>query len=163
MPPEPAASAPPTPAAPAPAATPLAPEEEAAEREAAPASRPRRTALPQPTTSTEFTSIDEAEAALEQAHEELARLTAEAPRGAAKQRAPAAGEATSSGRTAGDEAKATAASPCQATCRAFESLKRAALAVCRLAGDASPRCTRAQRLVVESERRVEGCGCASKP
>lgn len=56
----------------------------------------------------------------------------------------------------GDEESGT---PCELACRALASMKRAADAVCRLAGEADPRCTDARRRVSESETRVAACSC----
>jgi hypothetical protein len=50
---------------------------------------------------------------------------------------------------------------CAQACKAFFSLKRAADAVCRLAGDKDARCTRARGVVKENEGRVQACSCSS--
>jgi len=50
---------------------------------------------------------------------------------------------------------------CEQACKAFASLKRAADAVCRLAGDSHERCTRARSVVKKNEGRVQPCSCSS--
>ena len=50
-------------------------------------------------------------------------------------------------------------SRCPNACKAFESLRRAADAVCRLAGDSNERCTRARNIVKTSEGRLSACKC----
>jgi hypothetical protein len=72
------------------------------------------------------------------------------PRTAAPSRAPA--EAT-------EEKAQDDRSRCDTACRAFASLERAADAVCRLAGDAKDRCTRAKKLVDDNVGRVAACSC----
>lgn len=59
----------------------------------------------------------------------------------------------------GDEESGT---PCELACRALASMKRAADAVCRLAGETDPRCTDARRRVSESETRVAACSCTTE-
>ncbi len=85
-------------------------------------------------------NLPEAERALEQARNEL---EGGLPGGAKADR-----------EASGDERD------CATACRAFASLKRAAAAVCRLAGpEGQPRCTRARNVVADGEQRVAGCGC----
>lgn len=55
--------------------------------------------------------------------------------------------------------KKGAETSCQTACRAFASLERAADSVCRLAGPADGRCTRAREIVTTSAPRVASCGC----
>ncbi len=50
-------------------------------------------------------------------------------------------------------------SRCDGACKALSSMKRAADAVCRLAGDSDQRCKKARTLVEESEGRVATCKC----
>ena len=105
----------------------------AAER--GPAAAPVQSIAPEPE------SLPEAERALEQAKGELEG----GPAGGAK----------------ADQEASGAERDCATTCRAFASLKRAADAVCRLAGPGEqPRCARARSMVAEGERRVAGCGCS---
>ena len=85
-------------------------------------------------------SLPEAERALEQAKGEL--------------------EGRPAGAAEADREASRAERDCATTCRAFASLKRAADAICRLAGPGEqPRCARARSTVAEGERRVAGCGC----
>jgi len=51
---------------------------------------------------------------------------------------------------------------CATACRAFESLGRAATAVCRLTAENDERCTRAKGIVGDAERRVASCGCKTQ-
>ncbi len=53
----------------------------------------------------------------------------------------------------------SAPSPCQTPCRAIASMRNAVRAICRLAGDADPRCTEAKGRLSASEARVSSCGC----
>jgi hypothetical protein len=86
-------------------------------------------------------SLPEAERALEQARSEL--------------------EGGLAGGAKADREASGGERDCATACRAFASLKRAADAVCRLAGpDEQPRCARARGVVAEGERRVAGCGCS---
>jgi hypothetical protein len=112
--------------------------------------------------SVHFNTVEEAEAALARAHEELSTLyarrdavqegeAAKKPSAAPKRSAPAAAEEA--------EADSQSRQRCDLACRAFASLGRAAGAVCRLAGDDSERCTRAKKLVDDGARRVQGCAC----
>lgn len=50
-------------------------------------------------------------------------------------------------------------SPCAVACRALTSMKRAADAVCRLAGEGDARCADARKRVSESATRVASCAC----
>lgn len=50
-------------------------------------------------------------------------------------------------------------SPCAVACRALTSMKRAAEAVCRLAGESDARCADARKRVSESATRVASCAC----
>lgn len=108
------------------------------------------------TKAPEFSSVSDAEAALLRANQRLVVLYAPA------KAAQMAGGAASSGtkptlRTS--TAAADEESRCDTACKAFASLKRAADAVCRLAGDDDARCDHAKKLVNENGRRVAQCGC----
>lgn len=48
---------------------------------------------------------------------------------------------------------------CPDACKAMTSLRRAAAAVCRLAGDSADRCTRAKNIVKDSEAKLAVCKC----
>ncbi|HEY8087975.1 MAG TPA: hypothetical protein VIF09_09020 [Polyangiaceae bacterium] len=52
-----------------------------------------------------------------------------------------------------------AAGGCATACRAMGSMKRAVDAICRMAGEADPRCTEARKTLTDSAGRVVGCGC----
>jgi hypothetical protein len=126
---------------------------------------------PQPRT------LAEAEAWLERAQRELQQVAQfesapGAPAGglgpaAAEPAAPpAAAPAPAPDRASRDEAAAEQApaskaeDPCQSACRAYASLSRASVAVCRLDDPAGARCQRAQRIKAEAGQRVASCGCA---
>jgi hypothetical protein len=53
------------------------------------------------------------------------------------------------------------ASPCDTSCRAIASMRRAVAILCHLAGDLDARCTDARRILAESEQRVAACACAT--
>jgi len=115
----------------------------------------------------EFTSLDAAERALEQAKADLDRLALAEPtptvgRSTAADRAAEKKAGTKGNRpsaAAGVAEKAAPTSVCENACRAFSSLSRAADAVCRLDGSRGAHCTRAKRIVVDSEPRVASCSC----
>jgi hypothetical protein len=86
-----------------------------------------------------FSTVEEAEAALAQAKTELDTLLSPAGKAVAL--------------SSGD-------ARCDKACKAFSSLQRAADGVCRLAGDDTPRCSKARGTVNENEKRVASCGCA---
>ena len=112
----------------------------------------------------EFTTLEAAERALNQAKADLDRLALAEPtptlgRGAASgaekkdaKRAPSAAGASADGVSAPN-------AQCENACRAFASLTRAASAVCRLDGDNGTHCSHAKRVVSDSERRVANCTC----
>ncbi len=52
------------------------------------------------------------------------------------------------------------ATPCQTACRALASMRRAADAVCRIAGEGDARCAGAHRRVEAALARVAHCGCS---
>jgi hypothetical protein len=52
-------------------------------------------------------------------------------------------------------------SPCDTSCRAIASMRRAVAVLCRLTGDDDSRCTDAKQTLAESERRVAACGCSN--
>lgn len=87
----------------------------------------------------EYKTIEEAESALSGAKTELDKLL------------------TKSG--GGADRLATNDARCENACKAFSSMKRAADAVCRLAGDPDARCKKARTLVKGSESRVAVCKC----
>lgn len=87
----------------------------------------------------EYKTIEEAESALSSGKAELDKLLTKAGGGA--------------DRLQTDDAR------CENACKAFSSMKRAADAVCRLAGDPDARCKKARTLVKGSESRVAVCKC----
>lgn len=87
----------------------------------------------------EYQTIEEAESALANGKSELDKLLTKAGGGA--------------DRLSADDAR------CENACKAFSSMKRAADAVCRLAGDPDARCKKARTLVKGSESRVAVCKC----
>lgn len=112
-----------------------------------------------------FKTLQEAERALDQAKADLDRLALAQPAPAVG-RSAAAGGAAEKKDTKGAPSPATASAPnalCENACRAFSSLSRAASAVCRLDSSSSnSHCTRARRVVADSQQRVASCSCPSK-
>jgi len=114
----------------------------------------------------DLSTLDKAEAALRRAQSVLDGLYVAEGRGV-EQAAPAKKEAAPRAAPAPPPAPAEDAeekakddrSRCDTACRAFASLERAADAVCRLAGEAKDRCTRAKKLVDENGGRVASCSC----
>lgn len=64
--------------------------------------------------------------------------------------------AEASGSSSGSE---EAPSPCETPCRAIASMRNAVRAICRIAGDADPKCTDAKGRLSASEARISSCGC----
>jgi hypothetical protein len=97
----------------------------------------------------ELTTLPEAEKAFGESQRQIEQLIgpleAEKAKGAGQAAAPlASGDAR-----------------CPHACKAFESLRRAGDAICRLAGAADARCTRAKGVVKQSQARIVACGCSS--
>ena len=113
----------------------------------------------------DFTTLDAAERALNQAKADLDRLAIAEPTPTLGRAAADGAEKKDSKRgapRAAGAAESTTAGPsaqCDNACRAFASLTRAASAVCRLDGDSGAHCSRAKRVVSDSERRVSSCTC----
>jgi hypothetical protein len=139
---------------------------------ATPAAAPAPQGLDQPrstessTKDEEFTNLEAAERALNQAKSDLDRLAlAESPvqvgRAAPADGAPKAEkkEKTAHAASAGAAASSAPNALCDNACRAFASLSRAASAVCRLDGDGGSHCSRAKKVVAESQQRVASCAC----
>jgi hypothetical protein len=97
--------------------------------------------------SREPTTIEEAQAQLEQARAQLP--------GAPVDRSTPATTATPDSATGG----AGATTACGNACGAMVSMHHAVDAICRIAGDADARCTDARRTMKDSETKVAGCGC----
>jgi hypothetical protein len=114
----------------------------------------------------EFSTLEAAERALNQAKADLDRLALAEP-------APVLGHDAASGRAAEKKASkpgrapspAGAAAPsksnalCEDACRAFSSLSRAANAVCRLDGSTGSHCSHAKHVLSDAEQRVASCAC----
>jgi hypothetical protein len=117
-----------------------------------------------------FTSVEEAQAALARAEQELLALQGGPPAataGAPEPQAPPPQASAPADRAAEAEEKPAAkadqaaAPSCPGLCRAFASLSRAADAVCRLAGETDERCTHARSSVRTNFQRVASCRCAA--
>lgn len=106
-----------------------------------------------------FASIDEAEAALAQAQAALNPELRADPAHKSSRPDAAAKPQTKTPSPAGSKPQ-DGSDRCLNACKAFASLKRAAAAVCRLAGEADARCKRAQSIVSENEARMTACKCA---
>jgi hypothetical protein len=137
---------------------------------APPAAAPAPQGLDQPKSAEsardeEFTTLEAAERALNQAKADLDRLAMAEPTRALGRNAADASEKKDGKRAApsaaGAPAPASAApsAQCENACRAFASLTRAASAVCRIDGDGGTHCSRAKRVVSDSEKRVANCTC----
>ena len=114
----------------------------------------------------DFTNLEDAERALNQAKADLDRLALAEP-------APSIGRNATEDRAAEKDSKsarrapsaAGAAAPtksnavCDDACRAFSSLTRAANAVCRLDGSSGSHCTRAKHVLSDAQQRVASCSC----
>lgn len=144
-------------AAESPASTPAEAPGEAAP--AAPAEASAPAPAPEDATSTDFTTLAEAERALEQAQSALGRLGFATPPPATSAGPEPARAREESEQSPGAAAEKKADGGCHDACRAFGSLERAASAVCRLDTESGERCTRAKQIVSDAERRVASCGC----
>lgn len=123
----------------------------------APAERPSSlTTGEKKTKGTGFNSVADAEAALARANQQLVALYTPQAKTEAR-----GGAAMSAGKPTAHKSAPAAdhESRCAIACKAFASLKRAADAVCRLAGEHDARCDHAKKLVDENGRRVAQCGC----
>ncbi|HEY0468982.1 MAG TPA: hypothetical protein VGC79_32540 [Polyangiaceae bacterium] len=152
-----------------------APNSESAPATAAPAPPAAPQGLDQPkskdsrrneTDPLEFSSLEAAERAMNQAKADLDRLALAEP-------APAVGHDSAADRAAEKKASkpgrapsaAGAAAPvkssavCEDACRAFSSLSRAASAVCRLDGNSGTHCSHAKHVQADAEQRVASCAC----
>jgi hypothetical protein len=117
----------------------------------------------------EFPNLEAAERALNQAKSDLDRLALAEPMkavgrtGSADSASASRAEKKDAKRPASSAAGAAPASNapnvCENACRAFASLSRAANAVCRMDGDNGAHCTRAKRVVSDSQSRVASCAC----
>ena len=135
-----------------------------------PAAAPPAQGLDQPKSAEsareeEFTTLESAERAMNQAKADLDRLALAEPSPTLGRSAADSAEKKDSKRGAPSAAGAAApaasapSAQCDNACRAFASLTRAANAVCRLDGDGGTHCSRAKHVVSDSERRVASCTC----
>jgi hypothetical protein len=95
----------------------------------------------------EPTTVAEAEKAFSTSNQELEKLIG-----------PLKGDKATGGAAPAPLANGDAR--CPRACKAFDSLKRAGDAICRLAGDTNARCTRAKGVVKQNATRVAVCGCS---
>ena len=111
----------------------------------------------------EYSTLEAAERALNQAKADLDRLALAQP-------APVLGHDRTTDRaaekksdsrpsTAGTAAPAKSNAVCEDACRAFSSLSRAASAVCRLDGSAGKHCSHAKQVQADAQQRVASCSC----
>lgn len=117
----------------------------------------------QPGVTPEPSTIEEAQARLDQEEARLKRLAltrketyASPPPSAPVPAATATVDAPPASPQAGGKAEEGG---CQDACRALSSMKRAADTICRLAGPEDARCQTARRRVHEGEERASTCGC----
>jgi hypothetical protein len=159
----------PLPAAPASAATPFAAEAETSERAENTGGAPL--------------TLDQAEAELERAQQELDRVVLAEPRRNA-QPPPASAPASGAGAAAEKKAERAAPAPraqaaptpeadsaasapagapagCETACKAYASLLRAKAAVCRLDEPGGPHCARAEQIAERAKARVASCSCSA--
>jgi len=130
--------------------------------------QPKSKASNQKDDELEFTSLEAAERALNQAKADLDRLALAEPsptvgRAAAADRA-AEKKASQPGRppgAAGAAAPVKSSAVCEDACRAFSSLSRAASAVCRLDGSSGTHCSHAKHVLADAEQRVASCSCSA--
>jgi hypothetical protein len=114
------------------------------------------------TVTTEPTTIEEAQAQLDRAHEQLggpaldavhALPAGEPPTGTA---APGPTGPTSTSEHAEADSRKN---PCAVACSAIASMRRAVEAICRMAGDGDARCAEARKTLAADDARVAGCQC----
>jgi len=142
-----------------PAALPAPAPPAAAQGLDAPKSKPARE-------EAEFSSLEEAERALNQAKADLDRLALAKPSPVvgsdrAEDRVAEKKE-NKPGRAPSAAGAAAASKPnalCEEACRAFSSLSRAASAVCRLDGNGGTHCSRAKQVLADAQQRVASCSC----
>ncbi|MES1175916.1 MAG: hypothetical protein ABUL62_16465 [Myxococcales bacterium] len=117
----------------------------------------------------EFSTLESAERALNQAKADLDRLALAEPSPVVGRSAPSDGAADKKERAPAAQAPKAGASAssapnalCENACRAFSSLSRAASAVCRLDGNGGSHCTHAKRVLADSQVRVASCSCPAE-
>jgi hypothetical protein len=107
-----------------------------------------------------FRTVEEAERALRDADRELSEAAAR-PEDTAKSPPTGIAESRNERKTAEQERREVhPSSPCETSCRALASMKRAADAICRMAGEGDARCGDARKKVEASTARVAACGCS---
>jgi len=146
-----------------------APESPAAAPAPAPPGGPQGLDRPKPEAAVEeqFSNLEAAERALNQAKADLDRLALAEPaptvgRNATLDRAAEKKETKPSARAssgAGAAAPSKSNTLCEEACRAFSSLSRAANAVCRLDGNGGTHCSRAKHVLADAQLRVASCSC----
>jgi hypothetical protein len=103
-----------------------------------------------------FTRVEDAEAALAKADQEIQGLVP-----AVHGSAPVAGPKKPASKPASSATPLARGEPrCENACKAMESLRRAADAVCRLTSKTDDHCKKAQKLVKTNEARVAVCQCS---
>ena len=119
----------------------------------------------------DFSTLEAAERALNQAKADLDRLALAQPTkvlgnaATADRREEKKAEKKDSkpGAAPSPAGAPTASKPialCEEACRAFSSLSRAASAVCRLDGSSGTHCSHAKQVLADAEHRVASCSCA---
>jgi len=106
---------------------------------------------------------------VEEAQEQIARLSASLDKSDVKKAEPATGDNTPKTETSKPssattpQAGATGGSEgaCGNPCRALMSMKRAVDALCRMTGDTDNRCVDAKKTLTDSTTRVSPCKCPS--
>jgi len=117
----------------------------------------------------EFSNVEAAERALNQAKADLDRLALAEPAKTVGRSSTAKRDSEKKDTKPAERAPSAtgAAAPmrsnavCEDACRAFSSLTRAANAVCRLDGSSGAHCTRAKHVLADAQQRVASCSCAS--
>ncbi len=130
------------PGAAAPAPTSPSPAEESTGRE------------PEPTT------LEEASAQFNRARAQLEGAGSSYGAAAPAPVAPSSAESTQTSQPP-QKSEEPAANACAIPCRALASMRRAADAICRLAGNTDARCTDARQTLAANQQRLAGCPCGS--
>ncbi|MBN2192384.1 MAG: hypothetical protein JW751_06175 [Polyangiaceae bacterium] len=144
------------PAAEAPPAAEGAPEEAATPDMEAPMAEPGNQGAA-PDAAPDFATLADAEGALATAVAELDAVVGAVPSAEARDESGTAGPAK---RAPAPRTLAASTSSCQAACRALDSQRRAASAICRLTSNGDPRCANARATVARNEQRVASCSCS---
>ena len=110
--------------------------------------------LPPKDESESFSTLEEAQKALDKAEGELS-VFGPAPEAKKASKAPPPAKTSPSAARPLSEADPR----CENACKAFASLERAAKGVCRLTKEDDARCVRARSVVEENRARVAACKC----